>query len=62
MWLLLIATVVATYFIQRYRVTLLPPCTAAMTMGIICGGVVKVAGAAFACVPLELELSFPPVY
>ena len=43
-WLLLIATVVLTYFIQRYKVTAIPPSSAAMTLGILCGGVVKLAG------------------
>ena len=45
-WLLLIATVVLTYFIQRYKVTAIPPSSAAMTLGILCGGVVKLAGIA----------------
>lgn len=57
-WLLLIATVVATYFIQRYRVTLLPPSTVAMSLGILCGGVVKIAGVTSSSSMRRSRLSF----
>ena len=37
MWLLLIAVVVATYFIQAYRITILPPSSSALLLGIFFG-------------------------
>lgn len=43
-WLLLIATVLATFTIQRFKVTHLPPSGAAMVIGILAGGAVRLAG------------------
>lgn len=44
MWLLLIAVVVATYFIQSYRVTLLPPSSSALLLGVFFGIISRLAG------------------
>ncbi|KAL3155429.1 hypothetical protein ABBQ38_010986 [Trebouxia sp. C0009 RCD-2024] len=43
-WLLLITTVLTSFFIQRYQVQFIPPSGAAMILGMVCGGIVKVAG------------------
>ena len=43
-WLLLVVTVVATFTIQRFRITALPPSGAAMIIGILVGGAVRLAG------------------
>lgn len=43
-WLLLILTVVATFFIQRHKVTAVPPSAAAMAIGIVVGVIVTTAG------------------
>ena len=45
LWMLLMATVVATFVIQRYHWTAVPPSAAAMVLGILAGIAVKVAGA-----------------
>lgn len=45
-WLLLITVVVATYFLQAYRVKLLPPSSSALLLGIFFGGVSRVVGLA----------------
>ncbi|KAK9809257.1 hypothetical protein WJX72_012251 [[Myrmecia] bisecta] len=52
-WCLLIVTVVATFFIQRYQIHAVPPSAAAMALGIVCGGIVKLAG-------LSKTLTFSP--
>ena len=44
LWMLLMATVVATFIIQRYRYTAIPPSGAAMVLGILAGLAVKLAG------------------
>ena len=44
MWLLLIAVVVATYFIQAYRITLLPPSSSALLLGVFFGIVSRIFG------------------
>ena len=46
MWLLLIATVTATFFIQRWHLHYFPPSAAAMLLGMLCGGLVKLTGKA----------------
>ncbi len=43
-WSLLVTTVVATFFIQRYKITYIPPSAAAMTLGMVYGGIAKLAG------------------
>jgi hypothetical protein len=43
-WLLLILTVVATFFIQRHKLTAIPPSAAAMAIGIVVGVIVTTAG------------------
>jgi len=43
-WLLLIGTVIATFFVQRHRVTALPPAAASMLLGVVAGFVLRVAG------------------
>lgn len=43
-WLLLITVVVATYFIQAYRITLLPPSSSALVLGIFFGVAGRIAG------------------
>ena len=43
-WLLLIAVVVATYFIQAYRITLLPPSSSALVLGVFFGVASRIAG------------------
>ena len=45
-WLLLISTVVATFFVQRHRIAWLPPAAAAMLLGVAAGGVVRLSGLA----------------
>ncbi|GAB4823231.1 hypothetical protein N2152v2_010277 [Parachlorella kessleri] len=45
-WLLLIVTVVITYFIQRHRLTWVPPSSCAMLLGVMAGGVSRLAGLA----------------
>ena len=44
LWMLLMATVVATYLIQRYHLTAVPPSGAAMVLGILAGIAAKIAG------------------
>ena len=46
MWLLLIATVVATYAIQTYRIKLLPPSSSALLLGIFFGIISRIVGLA----------------
>ena len=41
-WLLLIAVVVATYLIQSYRITLLPPSSSALLLGVFFGVVSRI--------------------
>lgn len=55
MWLLLIAVVVATYFIQSYRITLLPPSSSALLLGVFFGAASRVAG-------LAAPLRFAPAF
>lgn len=43
-WVLLISTVVATFFIQHYKITYIPPSGAAMALGMVYGGFAKLAG------------------
>ncbi len=43
-WLLLITTVLTSFFIQRYHVQYIPPSGAAMILGMACGGIAKAAG------------------
>eukprot|EP00889_Picochlorum_renovo_P007145 jgi/Picre1/34175/NNA_001649.t1 len=43
-WLLLIAVVVATYLIHSYRITLLPPSSSALLLGVFFGILSRVAG------------------
>ena len=43
-WLLLITTVLTSFFIQRFNVQYIPPSGAAMILGMMCAGVFKVAG------------------
>ena len=43
-WSLLVTTVVATFFIQRYKITYIPPSAAAMALGMVYGGIAKLAG------------------
>ena len=43
-WVLLIVTVIVTFFIQRYRITYIPPSGAAMVLGILVGSVMKLSG------------------
>lgn len=43
-WLLLITVVVATYFLQSYRVTILPPSSSALLLGIFFGIISRLAG------------------
>ncbi|KAK9818672.1 hypothetical protein WJX74_002819 [Apatococcus lobatus] len=45
-WILLIVTVIVTFFIQRYRITYIPPSGAAMVLGILVGSVMKLSGLA----------------
>lgn len=45
-WLLLIATVVATYAIQIYRIKLLPPSSSALLLGVFFGIISRIAGLA----------------
>lgn len=49
MWLLLIVTVVITYFIQRHRITWVPPSSCAMLLGVLAGGVSRLIGARLCC-------------
>ena len=46
-WVLLISTVMATFFIQHYKITYIPPSGAAMALGMVYGGFAKLAGAKF---------------
>ncbi len=43
-WLLLITTVLASFFTQRYHVQYIPPSGAAMILSVVCGGIAKAAG------------------
>lgn len=52
-WLLLITTVLTSFFIQRFHIQYIPPSGAAMILGMICGGVAKAAG-------LQAALRFSP--
>ncbi|KAA6419187.1 MAG: CPA1 family transporter: sodium ion proton, partial [Trebouxia sp. A1-2] len=52
-WLLLITTVLTSFFIQRYHVQYIPPSGAAMILGMACGGIAKAAG-------LQAALRFSP--
>ena len=45
-WVLLIVTVIVTFFIQRYRITYIPPSGAAMIIGILVGSFMKLSGEA----------------
>jgi len=47
--LLLITTVLTSFFIQRYHVQYIPPSGAAMILGMACGGIAKAAGECFFC-------------
>lgn len=51
-WSLLVTTVVATFFIQRYKITYIPPSAAAMTLGMVYGGIAKLAGDHHTALPL----------
>lgn len=44
-WLLLIATVLTSFFIQRFQLQYVPPSGAAIILGMVCGGFAKAAGA-----------------
>ncbi len=44
LFFLLLAAVVATFFIQHYKLTWLPPSAAAMSLGIIGGGIAWLMG------------------
>lgn len=44
MWLLLITTVVITYLIQRHQLQWIPPSSCAMLLGVLAGGVSRLAG------------------
>ena len=43
-WVLLITTVVATFFIEHYKITAIPPSGAAMALGMVFGGIGRLAG------------------
>ena len=43
-WVLLIATTVATFFIEHYKITAVPPSGAAMALGMVFGGIGRLAG------------------
>ena len=57
-WLLLITTVLTSFFIQRYHVQFIPPSGAAMVLGMICGGIAKAAGATGAMVEAHMCQDF----
>lgn len=66
-WLLLIATVLTSFFIQRYQVQFIPPSGAAMILGMVCGGIVKIAGmhmlaSYVSCMRPVKFLTFCPAY
>lgn len=44
LFFLLLAAVVATFFIQHYKLTWLPPSAAAMSLGILGGGIAWLMG------------------
>lgn len=44
MWVLLISVVVITYFIQRHRLQWVPPSSCAMLLGVLAGGISRLAG------------------
>ena len=45
-WVLLITTTVATFFIEHYKITAIPPSGAAMALGMVFGGIGRLAGKA----------------